>query len=162
LDSLRYELENQKAEEISKRDRDVQDLKDAFSEVRSQVSGMQEESARGKRESANRLKTMKKAAITAIMLNGLLLSLALLSLYNTSMLWVLFIAGSMAFGAVLYHWISSPWPSLIVYGLAMAAVAGVILIETQSETLLWLIPIGFDVLVVGGERFLAWQAGTRE
>ena len=104
---------------------------------------------------------LKKTIVTALMFAGLLVGLALLVEFKIPTLVILASVCLMGLGPVLYHWLlSGPW-WWGVYGLGTIMAGGVVMVQGKRETLLWIIPMAWEVLVLALDRIIGKESAEQ-
>lgn len=144
----------EKENKITERDRDLTELRSKIENMERSLKVIEqgqkeekEEAERLKVERTQRMLTLRKSIITALMVFGLIIIIPLLIHFQIQT-WVMILSAIfMSLALPIYHW--SDRYSFIAYSFGILMAGGVILVQNKLETLLWIIPMGWNIVIFG-------------
>lgn len=157
LNQLRSESAQEmreKEEQIAKKDRDLAEFRDRIEVMERSLKTIeekqkedQEEKDRQEVERIQRMLTLRKSVITALMVGGLVVTLPLL-IYFQIYTWVIVVSTIfMGLALPLYHW--SDRYTFVVYSFGLLMAGGQFLVQYKFDVLLWIIPMAWNIMIFG-------------
>jgi hypothetical protein len=148
--NFRQEIEKERAQQQEV----IAELREEIRMIRKINEDAQIDRIRAEEESKKRLLAAKKFVVIGSMAVGLLSSLVLAIEFSIGT-WVAALSiAFMLLGLILYYTLPSKLGAFVAYSLGVVIVTGAILVERQLDTLLWIIPMGWEMLVLGLQRVL--------
>ena len=152
--TMRQEFEKTIEEERAQQQEIVAEMREEVRSIRKVNEDAQADRRRVEEENARRLLAAKKFFVIGSMAVGLLLSLVLAIEFSIETWATVLSIGLMLLGLILYYALPSKFWAFVAYSLGVVMVTGAILVEEQLNTLLWIIPMGWEMLVLGLQKAL--------
>ena len=150
----------EKEEMVSNQEEKLRNLEVTVNEINDHLKRTREEKESEKKNREKQLRAIKKGIITTLMVFGIVMCLIFLIQTQINVYLLSGCVVVLILGTVLYHWLAKPWWSFIFYGLGLVATAAIILQVYNLETLLWAIPMTWEVLIFGVDRIFNKQENS--
>jgi hypothetical protein len=132
-------------------------MEESFDLISVRLKKSEDERENEQKKRRQQLNTLKNTTVTGLMMFGILLSIVLLNQIDANTYILITSVGIMILGVVLYHWIQNAWWSFIVFGIGLLLSTGLLFSFYRLEAVLWIIPMAWEILVLGTEQIFKRQ-----
>ena len=139
--------------EVMERDKKIVGLENSIKSIEEQLTEYKRAEETAKQNRQLQIIRLRKVFIASLMSVGILAGVFFQYQYETNIVYTLIGVGCMILGLIIYL-SKLLWWSFALYGIGLVILSGVILISNELEMLLWIIPMGWEILVFSLDRWI--------